>query len=315
MYNSFFGFRENPFQLTPDPDFFYSGRAHRRALTYLEYGMLSSCNFIVISGEIGTGKTTLIRAFLKKISNAVDVASLSHTMLTSSQLISMINQEFGLKIENRDKPVLLKDLTDFLINNYIEEKKTLLIIDEAHNLSYDQLEEIRLLSNLETEKEKLLKIILVGQPELDRKLASPQLAQLRQRIAVYTHLNPLSREEMEEYIFHRLEIAGNRDAVKFEDGVMEQIFEYSKGVPRLVNILCDFLLLIAFSEKTKVINSSVVSDVIKDLGNRPDIKMASDTIKNVNGDFRKIKEALVRCDLKIRQLELVVSEIYKKVYG
>lgn len=315
MYNSFFGFKESPFQLTPDPDFFYQGRTHKRALTYLEYGLISGSGFIVISGEIGTGKTTLIKTFLRKIPKKIKIASLSHTKLKSHQLISMINHEFGLKIDGKDKPLLLHDLTDFLIAQYVEEKSALLIIDEAHNLTCEQLEEVRLLSNLETEKEKLLKIILVGQPELSIKLASPELEQLRQRITVYTHLSPLSKEEIKEYVFHRLEVAGNKDAVTFEDGVMEQIYEYSKGVPRLINILCDFVLLVAYTEKTKIISKDIVSDVIKDLNNRPDIRLSSVAMRRVDGDYKKIKEALIRCDLKIRNLESMVRDIYKKVYS
>jgi len=267
MYTSFFGLRSKPFQLTPDPDFLFLSKVHRKALTYLNYGIASdSGGFILITGEVGTGKTTAVRSMMKGLKEDIVFSRINNTRLTSDQLIAMINDDFGLDMKNRDKTQMLRDLTDFLIEQYGRRRKSVLIIDEAQNLSADLLEEIRLLSNLETDKSKLLQIIMVGQPELKRVLAQPELRALRQRITVSCHIYPLTREETEKYIFHRLDIAGNREAVVFHDGCIDLIHNFSRGIPRLINILCDFLLLTAFIEKTKEISLEMVKDVTNDLG-------------------------------------------------
>jgi hypothetical protein len=177
----------------------------------------------------------------------------------------MINDDFGLDTKDRDKTQMLRDLTDFLIEQYGKRKKTVLIIDEAQNLSPELLEEIRLLSNLETDKAKLLQIIIAGQPELRKILATPELRALRQRIAVSCNINPLTRQETEKYIYHRLAIAGNSEAVIFQDGDIDLIHNFSRGIPRLINIVCDFLLVSAFIEKTKEVSLDMVKDVISDL--------------------------------------------------
>ena len=267
MYTSFFGLRSKPFQLTPDPDFLFLSKVHRKALTYLNYGIASdSGGFILITGEVGTGKTTAVRSMMKGLKEDIVFSRINNTRLTSDQLIAMINDDFGLDMKNRDKTQMLRDLTDFLIEQYGRRRKSVLIIDEAQNLSADLLEEIRLLSNLETDKSKLLQIIMVGQPELKRVLAQPELRALRQRITVSCHIYPLTREETEKYIFHRLDIAGNREAIVFHDGCIDLIHNFSRGIPRLINILCDFLLLTAFIEKTKEISLEMVKDVTNDLG-------------------------------------------------
>lgn len=266
MYTSFFGLKSKPFQLTPDPDFLFLSKVHRKALTYLNYGIASdSGGFILITGEVGTGKTTAVRSMMKGLKEDIVFSRINNTRLTSDQLIAMINDDFGLDMKNRDKTQMLRDLTDFLVEQYSRRRKSVLIIDEAQNLSPELLEEIRLLSNLETDKSKLLQIIMVGQPELKRVLAQPELRALRQRITVSCHIYPLTREETEKYIFHRLDIAGNREAVIFYDGCIDLIHNFSRGIPRLINILCDFLLLTAFIEKTKEILLEMVKDVVADL--------------------------------------------------
>lgn len=266
MYTSFFGLKSKPFQLTPDPEFLFLSRVHRKVLTYLNYGIASdSGGFILITGEVGTGKTTAIRSMMKGLKEDIIFSRINNTRLTSEQLITMINDDFGLDTKDKDKPQMLRELTDFLIEQYGRRRKSVLIIDEAQNLSSDLLEEIRLLSNLETDKAKLLQIIMVGQPELKRVLAQPELRALRQRITVNCHIYPLTREETEKYIFHRLDIAGNREAVSFQDGCIDLIHNFSRGIPRLINILCDFLLLTAFIEKTKEISLNMVKDVVADL--------------------------------------------------
>jgi putative secretion ATPase (PEP-CTERM system associated) len=265
MHISFFGLKSVPFQLTPDPEFLFLSKVHKKALTYLNYGITDNSGFILITGEVGTGKTTVIRSMMKRLKEDVIFSRINNTRLTSEQLISMINEDFGLDIKGRDKTQMLRDLTDFLIKQYGKGRKSILIIDEAQNLSTDLLEEIRLLSNLETDKSKLLQIILIGQPELRKVLAKPDLRALRQRINISCHISPLLRNETEEYIFHRLEIAGNREAVSFQDGCIDLIHNFARGVPRLINIACDFLLLSAFVDKTKEVSLDMVKEVISDL--------------------------------------------------
>jgi putative secretion ATPase (PEP-CTERM system associated) len=265
MHISFFGLKSVPFQLTPDPEFLFLSKVHKKALTYLNYGITDNSGFILITGEVGTGKTTVIRSMMKRLKEDVIFSRINNTRLTSEQLISMINEDFGLDIKGKDKTQMLRDLTDFLIKQYGKGRKSILIIDEAQNLSTDLLEEIRLLSNLETDKSKLLQIILIGQPELRKVLAKPDLRALRQRINISCHISPLLRNETEEYIFHRLEIAGNREAVSFQDGCIDLIHNFARGVPRLINIACDFLLLSAFVDKTKEVSLDMVKEVISDL--------------------------------------------------
>ncbi len=266
MYTSFFGLKSKPFQLTPDPEFLFLSNAHRKALTYLEYGIVSnSGGFILLTGEVGTGKTTAIRSMMKGLKEDIIFSRINNTRLTSDQLLVMINDEFGLETKGRDKTQMLRDLTDFLIEQYGKGKKTVLIIDEAQNLSPELLEEIRLLSNLETDKSKLLQIIIAGQPELRKIIATPELRALRQRISVSCNINPLTRQETEKYIYHRLAVAGNSEAVIFQDGDIDLIHNFSRGIPRLINTVCDFLLVSAFTEKTKEISLDMVKDVISDL--------------------------------------------------
>ncbi len=266
MYKAFFGFQSNPFRLLPDPEFLFPSRIHQKALTYLHYGIDSdSGGFILFTGEVGTGKTTVVRSVMKELKKDIVFARINNTRLTSIELISLINDDFGLEVAGKDKTQLLHDLTAFLIEQYTRGNKVILIIDEAQNLTPELLEEIRLLSNLESDKAKLLQIILVGQPELRDILSRPELRSFRQRTTVSCHIYPLTREETEHYIFHRLEVAGNRTAVDFEDGAIDAIHDFARGIPRLINIVCDFLLLAAFTEQTKEISLIMVREVIQDL--------------------------------------------------
>lgn len=265
MYINFFGLKCKPFELVPDPEFLLLSRGHKRALTHLNYGIVENSGFILVTGEVGTGKTTLIRSMMKKLNSEIKLARVNNTRVTSEQLISMINEDFGLDIKGRTKTEMLSDLTDFLIVQYASGGRSMLIIDEAQNLSADLLEEIRLLSNLETDKSKLLQIILVGQPELLKTLGRPELRQLRQRISISCQINPISKEESAEYIFHRLEVAGNRNAVEFSGSSIESIHAFSRGIPRLINIACDFLLLSAFAEESRVITEELVKEVLGEI--------------------------------------------------
>lgn len=265
MYESYFELRVKPFELLPDPKFIYLSKSHKKALTYLDYGIRERAGFILLTGEVGSGKTTLIRNLLDKHYEHTVLSKIFNTRATSEQLLAMINDDFGLPTQGKDKVSLIRDLNGFLVDQYARGNQPILIIDEAQNLAPDLLEEVRMLSNLETSDSKLLQIILVGQPEMRKILSAPELRQLRQRISINCHLQALGREETELYIAHRLEVAGNASAVDFSPESLDVVFRYSKGIPRLINIICDFLMLSAFAEETKAVSVEMVRDVIGDL--------------------------------------------------
>ena len=265
MYETFFNLKQKPFDLLPNPDFLFMSSSHKKALSYLDYGIRERVGFILLTGEIGSGKTTVIRNLIKKNLTNVVLSKIFNTRVDSEQLIAMINDDFGLPVQNKDKITMLRDLNAFLIEQFEVGHQPVLIIDEAQNLSQELLEEIRMLSNLETDNAKLLQIILVGQPELRKTLASSSLVQLRQRISINCHIQPLNRTEIELYILYRLEKAGDRDAASFSEETINLIFTYSRGIPRLINIICDFIMVAAFAEETKVIDVALVQDIIGDL--------------------------------------------------
>jgi putative secretion ATPase (PEP-CTERM system associated) len=265
MYESFFNLDTKPFDLLPDPRFIYLSKSHKKALTYLDYGIRERSGFILLTGEVGSGKTTLIRDLYNKHYERVVLAKIFNTCVSSEQLLAMINDDFGLPVSGKDKVTLIRDLNRFLVEQYACGNQPILIIDEAQNLGTELLEEIRMLSNLETDDSKLLQIILVGQPELRTILAAPELLQLRQRININCHIQALNRQETAEYITHRLDVAGNANAAVFSQEILDCIYQYSKGIPRLINIICDFLMLSAFAEKTSIISGDMVREIIGDL--------------------------------------------------
>ncbi len=265
MYEAFFNLRKKPFELVPDPDFIYLSSSHKRALTYLDYGIRERAGFILLTGDVGSGKTTLIRELLNKHYEKVVLAKVFNTRVTSEQLLSMINDDFGLSVAGKDKVSLMRDLNDFLLDQYAAGNQPILIIDEAQNLDADKLEEMRLLSNLESSHSKLLQIVLVGQPELRSTLSASGLLQLRQRISINCHLRALTRQEVSEYLVHRMEVAGNGAALVFPEGVVDLIFKFSRGIPRVINILCEFILLAAFAEESNVVSVEMVREVVVDL--------------------------------------------------
>jgi general secretion pathway protein A len=263
MYEEFFALARKPFELVPNPEFIYLSRSHQKAEMYLNYALRENAGFILLTGEVGSGKTTLVRQLLQNMGIGIQVAKVFNTNLTTDQLLETINDDFGLEVTGRSKTQLLKELYDFLIGIFARQNRAVLIIDEAQNLTVAALEELRMLSNLETNDSKLMQIILVGQPELRQTLALPELRQLRQRISIHCHLLPLTERETVAYIGHRLTVAGGGN-VRFSDGALTLIHQASGGIPRLVNILCDFLLLSAFAEGSRQITEELVLDIAAD---------------------------------------------------
>lgn len=264
MYSAFFGFREKPFNVVPDPSFLYPSARHRMALTYLEYGLSENIGFILLSGEIGTGKTTLVRYLTSRLKKNMDTAVIFNTNVTADQLIKQILRELEIKVCEEDKTENLDRLNDYLITRYSRNRRVLLIIDEAQNLDMASLEEVRMLSNLQTRRESLLQIMLVGQPELRIKIKDPALAQLAQRIAVSYHLAPMTRQETAEYISHRLKNAGCGNPDLFTAEAVDLIHEKSRGIPRSINILCDAALVYAYADSAGQVSLDIVKQTVLD---------------------------------------------------
>lgn len=258
MYHEFYGLREKPFVLTPDPQFLFLSESHRTAIESLLYGIQQKEGFMVITGNIGTGKTTICRAFLEKLDKNVKTAVIFNSFLTEEELLESILHDFGFSSKGRTKKERIDALNKILIYFSSHGKNAVLIIDEAQNLSIPVLEQIRMLSNLETEKEKLLQIILVGQLELDQKLRSTELKQLNQRIAVRHYLLPLTQTETESYIYQRLMVAGSRGGITFSRSALHEIYKFSKGAPRLINLLCDRALLAGFIQQTYYLDKEMI---------------------------------------------------------
>ena len=249
MYTAFYGLSEKPFLLTPDPRFLFLSASHREALAHILYGIEQGEGFIALTGEVGTGKTTLCRTLLQKIDDQTEVAFVFNPTLSGVELLRVISSEFGLPVKDCSRAELNDQLNQFLLDTNREGRRALLIIDEAQNLEPATLEEIRLLSNLETSTSKLLQILLFGQPELDQMLDSHGLRQLRQRITVRWALEPLTATETGDYIRHRLRIAAQRDCDLFDARAIRAICRRSNGIPRLINVLCDRALLIGYADR------------------------------------------------------------------
>ncbi|MFA5338794.1 MAG: AAA family ATPase [Candidatus Omnitrophota bacterium] len=265
VYESFFGLKERPFNVTADPNFLFFSKKHREAFDHLIYGIKERKGFLEITGEIGTGKTTLCRALLGQLDKNTKTAFILNSNLPEMQLLLAIVTDLGLAPKPKTKISLLTELNKFLIAELKAGSNVVLIIDEAQNLKAAQLEQIRLLSNLETDKEKLIQIVLVGQPQLKEKLDSPELEQLRQRIAVRYHILPLDRTELGDYIYHRLRVAGADGNITFEPDALGEIYEYSSGVPRLINLICDRVLLLGFSMETKTMTLDMIKRSVEEI--------------------------------------------------
>jgi len=284
MYKKFFGFNEKPFKLVPNPAYLFLSRSHEEALAHLAYAVIQGEGFMEITGEVGTGKTTLCRAFLEHLNDDTEAAYIFNPNLNSVELLKAINDEFGIPSDADSVKDLIDTLNAFLIEQQTQGKNTILLIDEAQNLTNEVLEQLRLLSNLETAKHKLLHIILVGQPELKEKLDSHELRQLRQRISLSCQLIPLSFKDVRNYIQHRINVASGRPGIQFADAAYRSIYNYSQGIPRLINIVCDRALLTAFGLDQKEITQKIVQASIKELTDGSDIYTNS---------FKKRKKAIL----------------------
>ena len=265
MYERFYQLRERPFALSPDPEYLYPSRVHQEALDYLRYGLESHAGFVVITGEIGSGKTTLVQAVLRNLDTHTTVGRIVNTMLDPRELLETIMLDFGLEAAGRSKPQLLRDLAQYLVDQRLAGRMVLIVIDEAQNLSLAALEELRMLSNLETEKSKLLQIVLVGQPNLRDKLGTAELEQLRQRITVSYHLAPLDEEETANYVNHRLRRASIGAPLEFPRDATALVHARSRGVPRIINIICDAALVFGYAEERRQIDRALIGDVLAEL--------------------------------------------------
>jgi type II secretory pathway predicted ATPase ExeA len=265
MYLELFNLHELPFRLTPDPQFLYLSKHHARAKAYMESTIWFTDGFVVITGEIGSGKTTLIETFLKELEKDVVVAQINQTQVTAIEFLQTLLVQFGFQPFRMKKAELLATLNEFLIEQYANGRRVLLIVDEAQNLSNKVLEEIRLLSGVETTKEKVLRIILAGQPELNEKLNSPNLVQLAQRIRLRFHLTALSKNDTAAYIQHRLEVAGSQGRTIFQPDTFPLIYRYTGGIPRLVNTLCDTAMMSAYARDRDVVMVEDVKAAIEEL--------------------------------------------------
>jgi len=270
LYQQYFGFTEAPFNISPDPSFLYLSASHREGLAQLSYGIKGRKGFIVLTGEVGTGKTTLIRTLLNELGNTTHTALIFNTVVSPKDLMRYVCEEFGLveiKQVSQDIHDYIVLLNEFLLATYQQGENCALIIDEAQNLSADVLESVRLLSNFETSKDKLLQILLVGQPELAERLNSPELRQLKQRVTLRYRLRNLSLAESSEYIKNRLQIARGNTAL-FTHKAVETIYLYSRGIPRIINVLCDNGLLTAYALGRGEIDASIIREVAEDLNLR-----------------------------------------------
>jgi general secretion pathway protein A len=265
MYNNYFGFSESPFSVTPDPRFFYTNPVYQEAYANLRYGIEAKKGFIVITGEVGTGKTTLLRKLMHNLEGTIDSVFIFNTHLNFTELLQVILYDLGLAPKEPNKVTLLQALYDYLIAQLKQAHIVSVLVDEAQNLSDEALEGLRLLSNLETDQEKLIQIVLMGQPELQARLDRPSLRQLKQRVALQCRLVPLKDEEVGPYIDFRLRAAGYKGKDLFYRDAFRQIAFYSNGIPRLVNIICDNALLCAYARSQKTVSADIIKGVARDL--------------------------------------------------
>lgn len=264
MYEKFYGFTDKPFNLTPDSKFFYASAKHEEALNCLLLAISERNGFVVITGEIGSGKTTVCRTLLNKLESSTKVALILNTHLGKKELLTTILEDLDIEYKSTSKTHLISALNKYLVKQAKDDVNVVLIIDEAQNLTPSVIEEIRMLSNLETEKEKLIQIVLMGQPDLRKKLTMPNLEQFRQRVVLHYHLEPLTRDETGEYILHRLKKAGNEKANIFNEDAISEIFAQSNGIPRLINLICHNALINGLVADVHDITKDMIVKTVRD---------------------------------------------------
>ncbi len=319
MYKSFYGLKEKPFNLNPDPGYLFWSSGHENAYTHLEYAIAENKGFGVITGEVGSGKTTLINYLIHKIPKDLNLALINNPDVSPTQLLKMLCQEFELEAADRDKASLLEHLQQFLLNTFASRQRAILIIDEAQNLPAKTIEEIRMLSNLEAEKEHLIQIILVGQPELKEKLQRRSLRQFTQRVTVHAHLGSLTVDDVRRYIRHRLKVAGAANPDLFTEDAIQALHAYSSGIPRLINILCDTALVYGFADELKTIDRPVIDNVMEDrksggilISEQEEEKKAGEEKKLTSADRKAMtdmKKRLRSLEHQVRLLEQLIGKL------
>jgi general secretion pathway protein A len=315
MYKSFYGLKEKPFNLSPDPDYLFMSRGHEEAYTHLEYAITENKGFVVITGEIGSGKTTLINFLLRKLKQNIHVAVVNQTIVQPKQFLKLVCQEFELAVDVMDKAAMLDTFQNFLLQQFAEKKRVALIIDESQNLPNRTIEEIRMLSNLESEKHHLIQILMLGQPELKDKLQTKNLEQFTQRVTVYWHLNGLDKDEVKEYIRHRLWVAGAEELDIFDQHAIESIQRHSRGIPRLINILCDAALVHGYADELKVITNNVIDEVVKVrniggiLAGEKDVKRQSSSSFSKKERSDHLFQRMQTIEKKIKLIENTLQQI------
>jgi len=306
VYCSYFGFTQKPFDISTNPNFLYMTKSHKSALSYMSYGIKQRAGFLVLTGEVGSGKTTILKHLIGSLLSREDYALIYNPMVSSEQILMMINEEFGLGGRGQSKAENLFNLQQFLLDKYEEGRQPILIIDEAQNLSIETLEELRMLTNLESSEQRLLQIILAGQPELRNILNNPKLRQISQRVAVSYHLQPLSPREVVEYIAYRLEKAGNRNAVRFTRKAIELLCEKSCGIPRVINHICNYVLLAAFTERIRDIGDGLVREIV----NETAVQYMPGQSALFNGEPGKSR---FEVDGKLARLELLAEDLMQQI--
>ncbi len=268
MYAAYFGLKENPFKLTPEPRYLFLSEYHRDALNCLIYGIEEKKGFILVTGGIGTGKTTICRSLLKSLGDSVETALIFNTAISELDLLETMMTEYGISVPGgqRSKKIYVDALNEFLLRKFAAGKNVVLLIDEAQNLSHGVLEQVRMLSNLETEREKLIQIVLIGQPELNNALMLPALRQLNERITVRHDLRPLLPRDVRSYIDYRLQVAGGPGSIRFTSGAFGLVYGFTEGIPRRINAVCDRALLIAYTKGVSDIDRKLVKLAVQDIG-------------------------------------------------
>lgn len=325
MYEKFFCLQENPFSMSPDPKFFFPSQRHVEALDTLIYTITQKRGFAVITGEIGSGKTTVCRTLLNRLGSSTKVVMITHTPSTSKELLSYILENLGIAFNGRTAPNLLSRLKKFLIEQSSLDFNVVLIIDEAQNLSCKKLEEVRMLSNLETENKKMMQIILTGQPELKDKLELKELAPLRQRICVHYHILPLSKIDTEKYIQHRLRVVSinANTQIEFTKEAIDEVYDYSQGIPRMINKICNNALLIGYVIETRQITAQLIKEAIEEEFQMSD-PIRDNTLTGIDGPVIKLKSKPPKAnavvltayksngEIKIKQMD---NDLFNLVYN